>query len=632
MGFLAPLFLAGLAAIAVPVVLHMFRREVAPPLPFTAVRFLEKRTVERQERRRIQDPWLLLLRMAALALLALAFARPYLTTDVPTEPPVVLAVDVSYSMGAPGRLDAARRAAGTVLSDLSADTPVSLVTFADRASVLAEPSTDHGAVRAQLAGITSGFGATRYAAPLEAARGLFDGRPGRVVVVTDMQSRGWARGTTSLPDNVTLDVVGVGARVDNVLVRDLVVDREQARVVVSNAGQSPANVAVTLARRAGPPRRETIALDGGVSRDVVFAGPHESGAYVARVEHDGGFPADNTRHAVFRETAATTVRVIVGDEVERGRAFFVERAFAALGTESGAAAAVTVAAGADALAADALAPADLVFWLSATGIDRRAVPALEQYVRDGGRLVVACGPALDARVADVVTRPFGITLAGSAPGSPRGGGGGSPGGFVAQDPRHPLLAALGEARVDLARTDVTEACDMGVTGTAVTISRFTDGRLALAEARVGAGHLLVLATDLGRQWNNLPVQPAFVPLMGEIARHLLGDATGTRVALATIEDPRFQQPGVWPVGPRGQEAAVDVDVSESDQAVLGVEEFRQAVARPPADEARVARVQAVRLEQDQGLWRYGFGLLGVTLVVESLLARRTRQQVEVVSS
>lgn len=626
MGFLAPLFLAGLAAAAVPVILHLFRREVAPPVPFSAVRFLQKRTIERQERRRLQDPWLLLLRVAALSLLALAFARPYLRAEAPAEPPVVLAIDTSYSMGAAGRLDAARREGERVLSSLSGQTPVGLVAFGDRASLIAEPTTDHGALRAQLARIEAGFGATRFAAPLEAARGVFDGRAGRVVVVTDLQARGWARGTTSLPDNVRLDVIGVGARVDNVLVRDLAVTRDQARVVVSNAGRAPATVPVTLTRTSGATQTQSVTLDGGVSRDVIFAGPHATGAYVARVTHDGGLPADNERHAVFRETAATVVRVLVGDDVERGRGFFLERAFAALATDPGASYAVSAQAGAPALAPEALRGADLTFWLSATGVDRRAVSSLEQYVRDGGRLVVACGPGLDPRVADVVTRPFGIALAG---GEARRRDGGA-GGLVAQDPRHPMLAALGEARVDLARATVSEACDMTVSGTAVTISRFTDGRAAMAEARAGAGHLLVLATDLGRQWNNLPVQPAFVPLVGELTRHLLGDGAGTRVALASVEDPRYQRPGVWPVGPRGQQAAVNVDVSESDQATLTVEEFQQALARPPADEARIAQTRAVRLEQDQGLWRYGIAVLGLTLVVESLIARRPRRGTEVV--
>ena len=624
MGFLAPLFLAGLAAVAVPLVLHLFRREIAPTVPFTAVRFLQKCTIERQERRRIQDPWLLLLRMAALALLTLAFARPFLRTEGPSQPPLVLAVDVSYSMGAPGRLEAARAAAGRVLDEVPASTPVSLVSFADRASMVGEPTTDHGAVRAQVATLQAGFGATRFAAPLEVARGILDGRPGRVVVISDLQTRGWSRGTTSLPDNVQLEVVSVGARVDNVLVRDLVVARDQARVVVSNAGQAPASFAVSLGRRALPPVSRQITLDGGVSREVVFPGPHASGAYVARVEHAAGIPADNERHAVFRESAATSVRVLLGDDVERPRAFFVERAFAALAGDPGSAYAVAVAAGAPALTREQLDSADLVFWLSATGIDRRLVATLEPWVRDGGRLVVACGPALDPRVADVATRPFGITLAARAPGSS------APGGLIGQDPRHPLLAALGEARIDLARTTVTDACAMDVGGGATVIGRFADGRSALAEARVGRGHVLVLATDLGRQWNNLPVQPAFLPLVGEIARHLLGEVASGRVSLATVDDAQYQRPGVWPVGPRGQEAAVNVDVSESDQAVLTTAEFEQAIARPPADEARVARVQATRLEQDQGLWRYGIALLGLTLVAESLIARRPRRSTEVV--
>ena len=121
-----------------------------------------------------------------------------------------------------------------------------------------------------------------------------------------------------------------------------------------------------------------------------------------------------------------------------------------------------------------------------------------------------------------------------------------------------------------------------------------------------------------------------MPLVGELARYVLGDDAGARVALANVEDPKYQRPGVWPVGPRGQLAAVNVDVSESDQSTITTDEFQQAIARPPADEARVARVQAARLEHDQGWWRYGIALLGVTLVVESLIARR-RPATEVVS-
>lgn len=629
MGLLAPIFLVGLAAIAVPVVLHLFRREVAPQVPFTAVRFLQKRTIEQQERRRIQDPWLLLLRAAALALLALAFARPFLRAQTPAPPPVVIAVDVSYSMDAPGRMAAARAAAMQALDRIDADTPVALVTFADRATVVTEPTTDHGAVRVQIAATDATAGATRYAGALEAARGLMDGRPGRVVVVTDMQARGWLRGTTSLPDTVGLEVIGVGARVDNVLVREVTVARDRARVVVSNAGQSPATVPVSFGRPDdGSTTRaatQSVTLDGGVSRELAFEGPFAPGPYVARVAHDEGFAADNQRYAVLQDSGATSIRILIGDDVERARALFVERAFTALHATPDTTYAVRVMAGAPALAPEALRDADLVFWLSATGIDRRVVGSLEALVRDGGRLVVACGPGLDPRVADVVTRPFGITLAGDVTTRTM------PPGVSVQDPRHPLFAALGEARAELARTTVSAACDMRTQGAAVPLSRFSDGSIAMAEVRVGAGHLIVFASDLGRQWNNLPVQAAFVPLIGELSRYMLGEGAGTQMTVAAVADPRHQRPGVWPAGPRGQDAAVNVDVSESDQAVITAEEFEQTLARTAADEVRVARIEAVRLEQEQRWWRYGLLLLVLALVAESVLARRPRSAVEVPS-
>ena len=285
MGFLAPIFLAGLAAVAVPIVLHLFRREIAP----TRAVHGGALPAEADDRAAGATPHPGSVAAAAAhrgaGAAGVGVCSPVPAAEQPTtQPPVVIAVDVSYSMGAPGRFAGAREAAGKALADLSADTPVGLVAFADRATVVAEPTTDHGAVRAQLAGLQSGHGATRYAGPLEAARGLFDNRPGRVIVVTDLQSRGWARGTTSLPDNVRLDVIGVGARVDNVLVRDLVVTRgagaggrEQRRPGHRRAARCrwPA--------RAAPAATQTFTLDGGVSRDVVFAGPHAGGAYVARI-------------------------------------------------------------------------------------------------------------------------------------------------------------------------------------------------------------------------------------------------------------------------------------------------------------------------------------------------------------
>src|SRR4029453_13058622 len=98
MSFLYPAFLAGGLAIALPIVLHLLRRDVAPEVPFTAVRLLQKAPIERAERRRLRELLLLAARILALLLLATVFARPYVQGAAP--PPVrVVAIDRSYSMG-----------------------------------------------------------------------------------------------------------------------------------------------------------------------------------------------------------------------------------------------------------------------------------------------------------------------------------------------------------------------------------------------------------------------------------------------------------------------------------------------------------------------------------------------------
>jgi hypothetical protein len=622
MGFLSPLFLFGLAAVAVPVILHLFRREVAPTVPFTAVRFVPRARIVQHQRRRIHDWWLLLLRVAALALLTLAFARPYVSAALPEQPPAVIAVDVSYSMSAGGRLEAAREAAVEWLDALPAGTPVALVAFDDRATVIADPTADHGGVRALIAGLETGFGGTQYAAALDAARGLLDGRTGRVALFTDRQARGWARGSSSLPDNVQVEVHGVGVRVDNQLVRDITVTPDAARAVVSNAGTRPATLDVRLSRDGTERTRRRVELDAGTSTDVVFAGPFEPGAYEVSLLGATGFAADASRVALLDEGAAAVVQTVVGDDTERRLAFFVERAFESLGTGQSAPFAVSIRTGTDAFAQDGLREADLVVWLSATGIDRRQVPALEAYVRDGGRLLVACGPALDPRVADVVTRPFGMTLTAPPEGRQRTVG------IVADDSRHPLFAALGEARVALGAVGVSRACGLEVSPPATLVARLSDGRPLLAEARVGRGALLVLATDLARQWNDLPVQPAFVPMLGELATYMLGSRDPRQQLVADVREATYRRPGVWPIGPGGRLVAVNVDVAESDQAIVGEDEFLASVARTPSDPGRAAVAHAVETEQGQNLWRYGVMLLAAALILESIVARRPRQAQE----
>ena len=78
LSFLTPLLLGGAALVAVPLVLHLIMRRKPVKLEFPALRFLKNKAVANRRRLRLNHLFLLLLRMAALAFLALALARPTL--------------------------------------------------------------------------------------------------------------------------------------------------------------------------------------------------------------------------------------------------------------------------------------------------------------------------------------------------------------------------------------------------------------------------------------------------------------------------------------------------------------------------------------------------------------------------
>src|SRR5262245_59468740 len=134
MSFLSPLFLLGVLAAAVPIALHMLKREPEARVRFAAVRLLKRAPVEQARHRRIRELLLLALRVSAFVLLALAFARPFLTAAQESAPAVtVVALDTSLSMSAPGQFERARQLAREAVERAPARDLVGVLTFADTA-------------------------------------------------------------------------------------------------------------------------------------------------------------------------------------------------------------------------------------------------------------------------------------------------------------------------------------------------------------------------------------------------------------------------------------------------------------------------------------------------------------------
>ncbi len=123
-GLLTPLFFAGLAALSIPILVHLVRRDERRSFAFPSLMFLKHIPVREHRRRSIRHWWLLALRCLIVALLCLAFAKPFIewptnsvASPVDSRDRVVL-LDRSHSMQSGSRWDDARAFAAEAIDAL----------------------------------------------------------------------------------------------------------------------------------------------------------------------------------------------------------------------------------------------------------------------------------------------------------------------------------------------------------------------------------------------------------------------------------------------------------------------------------------------------------------------------------
>ena len=292
LAFLSPWFLLGALAVALPVVLHLRKQDTAPAHAFAAIRFLRRAPVEARRPRQLRDLLLLALRVAALALLAAAFARPYIRGEDAVGGITIVAVDTSFSMGAPGRMAKAKDAALRAIGAASAGDRLALIRVDDRATVLAEPSLDRGAARAAVATLTAGSGGTALTPLWSAATRLAGAAKGRLVLVSDLEVE-YPAG--AIADGLTLDVVDVGGPVENLAVGPA---RREADALVAEV----TNHGIRRTEDAGRARRQRSIRGRRRGRDR--AGPDRVGAAAgpAALERRGA----HRRHATPTASRPTT--------------------------------------------------------------------------------------------------------------------------------------------------------------------------------------------------------------------------------------------------------------------------------------------------------------------------------------
>ena len=628
LSFLSPLFLAGAAAAAIPIVLHLLKREPEARVKFAPVKLIKQATVEYTDKRHLRELLLLALRVTALVLLALAFGRPFFATGaaVGSAGVTVVALDTSYSLAAPGRFERAKQLAKDAIAKAPAGDLVGVVTFADEAEIVVKPGSDRTLVLDAIEQASTGFGATRYRAALSAASQYLAGRRGTVVVVTDLQENGWDAGDrASVPEGTTIEVADVGAMPANLSVTAVRPLADRVVATIHNGGSRPRDARVHLRIDNRPAGDATVSLGPNQSADATFAGAPRGSSAAVTVEDPGGIEADNVRYAVLGGAGKPSVLVVTGSgELDRD-AFYVQHALA-VGTSSDAAFQVA-SVGAAHLAGwsgDRLAPHAAVLLLSTRGLERHGRELLAAYAQSGGGILIAAGPEVDG---DLVSDVLGadstlriVTVEGTKPAARA---------LAPADGRHPVFQPFAANPASLGLVTFHNAARIGGTS-CQTLARFTTGDTALIECPAGEGRALVIASDLNNRWNDFPLHATFVPFVHEAVRYLasarehgvdylIGDAPAgvKRVpGIAAMAD-------VARAGGGARRIAVNVDPRETDPARMSVEDFQSAVTRLKDAGGSGARGEARQQEDSQHLWRYALAIMALLLAVEGTLAART---------
>lgn len=592
MSFLHPLILgAGLAALAIPVLVHLLRRR-RKPIPWAAMRFLQEAVRQRRRRLRLEQLLLFLTRCAIVLLLALAVARPILGgrpgSDRPTV--LVLAIDdsiASATTDASGRsalarsIDRARRELDAVRP--SGGDRVGLVTLgAPGDAVVWPPTGDPDAVRRALDRLQPTDSALTLSALRNALGDLEIPEDASEEVVLRVLSdwrgadpvRLFAGGAMPGVDRAVIDPPASDAGPGNVGIRSAVATNP---TVLGESGAAalapPTQVGVTLVRsdaadellvdvevialpggsiagrgtaRFAPGRaeaQETVALD-----DAAFA-PGRGGrvALEVRLPNDAN-PRDNAARAVL--TVRRELRVGVVERPPLAGADGVAPSVWAL-----AALTPDARAGVDAFRID---PASLAS-LPAASVDALVVlepsrlgPAgwarARELLARGGLVAIApdadpAAPDWTAALADLTGERISARPGGPAEIDSR---------LSTGEPPTGLLSGLAGEFGTLARAvGVRRMLPLELSAEATAALRTEDGSVYLAQTPGpdGRGVVAVFGAAFDLAWSDLPARPAFVPVMQEIVRR--GSGLGVDTAAVAGRPP-------------GEEAVIDRWTHDAD--------------------------------------------------------------------
>ncbi len=561
--FLNPTMLAALGGAAVPLVLHLLARARYRNVNWGAMMFLSSRRRGQTHTATLKQ-WLLLgMRMAIVALIAVALARPLvpgrwggIAQDSPLTAVIVL--DCSYSMAyeeaGRSRFEKAREAAAQVLSSLRKGDEAALVLLGDRIEVR-EPTANLPLLLRDVGDLAVSNGQADVAAGLARARDvLAAGRANReLYLICDRQAMSWQNVAANLrqldwikaPPNPThFYVVAVGGEEsENVAIESVEL---AAGVAVRN---QPAEIDVRIrnygtSARAGmdlaisdltpgdwwrPVKTLGVAVPARGSMTVrVPATFDQPGSHVLRAEINApGLETDNRLDSAVDVVDPIEVLILSGDESgneARRESFLPKLALAPFQTirkGTGDPAIVTVKP-AEEWPSLNLAKYQVIILADVPQVTSEQARALEQKVYEGGGLLICPGKLSRLDNYNSVLYREGLGLLPAKLDAPTPADGSDATSLASLDAAHPIFRfrrggdALPPAVFGRYFPATPRVKDARV------LAGFTSGKPYLIEGPRGRGRVLLLTSPLTADWNTLPAFSFYLPFLQSAARYACG--------------------------------------------------------------------------------------------------------------
>ena len=562
MGFLAPWFLVGLAALGLPVFVHLLRRHTTTPRPFASLMFFERGTQSSTRHKRLRYLLLFSLRFMLLLLLALAFANPFIrrTSAGARGTLLIVAVDNSFSMRAGTRFADAKQAAAAVLAAKPAAQKAQIMALGEQLQVLTQPTDDAGVLHAALESIQPGDSHGNFGELGHGMRALAETvhTPIELHLFSDMQKTDMPANFADmvLPGNVKLvlhPVVKDSAKnaipnwtVESVTApaqladpKDLKVSRVQAVIAGYATPAATRTVSLVVNGKAIATRKVSVPANGRVTVEFKpLDVPYGANRCEIRIDDAAdSFPADDA--AVFAVKRSDPERVLFVHAANDTRSpLYFGAALASAASSS------FVLQSIDADQSTDIDPTKYTFVVLS---DTMSLPtifenSLAHAVRGGSNVFIATGlsasrptyiPIFDEKTAAAhdYARSSGFATVGST------------------DLTHPAMhdvpgsnaasgadAATAASSADWSNLKFYYAAAVDPAHSRV-VARLADGTPLLLDKQLGEGHVLLLASGLDNLTNDLPLHPAFVAFVARTADYLSGNdrISGSRLVGSFVQ-------------------------------------------------------------------------------------------------